>query len=39
MKDIKEIFGSFVFDDETMKARLPEEIYLSLKSAFEERRY
>ncbi|MBO4734082.1 MAG: glutamine synthetase III, partial [Clostridia bacterium] len=38
MKDIKEIFGSFVFDDETMKARLPEEIYLSLKSAFEERK-
>lgn len=38
MNDIKEIFGSFVFDDETMKAKLPEDIYLSLKTAINERK-
>ena len=38
MKDIKEIFGSFVFDDETMKAKLPGDIYLMLKNAIEERK-
>ncbi len=38
MKDIKEIFGSCVFSDEVMKERLPEDIYLSLKTAIEERK-
>lgn len=38
MNDIKEIFGSFVFDDETMKAKLPEDIYMSLKTAINERK-
>ena len=37
MKDIKEIFGSCVFGDEVMKERLPEDIYLSLKTAIEKR--
>ncbi|MBR6902611.1 MAG: glutamine synthetase III, partial [Clostridia bacterium] len=36
--DIKEIFGSFVFDDETMKARLPEDIYHTLKTSIDERK-
>ena len=38
MNDIKEIFGSFVFGDDAMKARLPEDIYISLKSAIDERK-
>lgn len=38
MNDIKEIFGSFVFDDETMKARLPEDIYHALKTSIDERK-
>ena len=38
MDDIKEIFGSFVFDDETMKARLPEDIYHALKTSIDERK-
>ena len=38
MKDIKEIFGSRVFSDEVMKKRLPEDVYISLKSAIEERK-
>ena len=38
MNDIKEIFGSFVFGDEAMKAKLPEDIYISLKSAIDERK-
>ena len=38
MKDIKEIFGSFVFDDEVMKERLPDDTYLILKTAIDERK-
>ena len=38
MNDIKEIFGSFVFDDETMKGRLPEDIYHALKTSIDERK-
>lgn len=38
MNDIKEIFGSSVFDDETMKARLPEDIYHTLKTSIDERK-
>ncbi|MBO7519548.1 MAG: glutamine synthetase III, partial [Clostridia bacterium] len=38
MSDIKEIFGSFVFDDEAMRAKLPKDIYFSLKSAIDERK-
>ena len=38
MKDIKEIFGSFVFDDDVMRKRLPESTYLSLKTAIDERK-
>ncbi|MBO4693179.1 MAG: glutamine synthetase III [Clostridia bacterium] len=36
MNDIKEIFGSCVFSDEVMLERLPEEIYISLKTAINE---
>ncbi|MBR4910342.1 MAG: glutamine synthetase III [Clostridia bacterium] len=38
MTDIKDIFGSFVFDDETMKAKLPDGIYRTLKEAIDERK-
>ena len=37
MKNIKEIFGNRVFSDEVMKKRLPEDVYISLKSAIEGR--
>ncbi len=36
MNDITKIFGSCVFDDEVMKERLPENIYILLKTAIEE---
>ncbi len=36
MADINEIFGSMVFDNTTMKERLPEDIYLQVKKTKEE---
>ena len=33
MKDIPTMFGSMVFNDAAMQARLPKEIYRSLKSS------
>lgn len=38
MNNIKEIFGSSVFDDDVMRKRLPESTYLSLKTAIDERK-
>ncbi len=38
MNNIKEIFGSYVFDDEVMKERLPKDTYLTLKTAIDERK-
>ena len=38
MNNIKEIFGSYVFDDDIMRERLPESIYFSLKAAINERK-
>jgi len=35
MSHIPEIFGSMVFNDDAMRARLPEDIYQSLKQATE----
>lgn len=36
MKNVPEYFGSLVFDEETMKARLPEETYRMIKLAIHE---
>mgnify|MGYP000886503052 FL=1 len=33
MKDVPKMFGSMVFNDEEMQARLPEEVYLALKKS------
>ncbi len=38
MKDIPELFGSMVFNDRVMKARLPEDVYRALKSTIAEGR-
>ena len=38
MKDVPEIFGSLVFNDDVMSARLPREIYKSLHKTIEEGR-
>ena len=32
MKNVPELFGSKVFNDKVMEARLPEDVYRSLKS-------
>ena len=34
--NIQEIFGSLVFDDREMRARLSEEVYASLKKTIDE---
>ncbi|MDR0320736.1 MAG: glutamine synthetase III [Treponema sp.] len=36
MKDISDLFGSMVFSDEVMKARLPKETYKALKKTVSE---
>ncbi|MCL2066451.1 MAG: glutamine synthetase III [Treponema sp.] len=36
MKDIPELFGSMVFNDETMRLRLPKDIYRVLKKTMRE---
>ncbi|MBQ2813317.1 MAG: glutamine synthetase III [Clostridia bacterium] len=36
MRDVPEIFGSLVFNDDVMSARLPREIYKSLHKTIEE---
>jgi len=36
MTDVPKIFGELVFNDETMRARLPKEIYKALKKTIEE---
>lgn len=33
MRDVPKLFGSMVFNDETMQARLPEDVYLALKKS------
>ena len=38
MKDIPEVFGSLVFNDDVMSARLPRDIYKSLHKTIEEGR-
>lgn len=38
MKDIPELFGSMVFNDKVMEARLPAEVYKALKSTIAEGR-
>ncbi|NLE13842.1 MAG: glutamine synthetase type III [Clostridiales bacterium] len=38
MTNIPEIFGSMVFNDEVMRAKLPNDIYISLHKTIEERR-
>ena len=35
MKDIPNLFGSLVFNDNVMKARLPKETYKSLKNTIQ----
>ena len=35
MKDIPNLFGSLVFNDSVMKARLPKETYKSLKNTIQ----
>lgn len=35
MKDIPNLFGSLVFNDSIMKARLPKETYKSLKNTIQ----
>ena len=37
-ENIPELFGSLVFNDETMHARLPKDIYRSLKKTIGEGR-
>ena len=39
MKTLPEYFASLVFDDSTMKARLPKETYASLKQTIDEGKY
>ncbi len=36
MEDISKLFGSCVFNDEVMKARLPENIYKALKKTMSQ---
>ena len=36
MKNIPELFGSMVFNDETMRSRLPKDIYGALKKTMRE---
>ena len=36
MKTVSDIFGTLVFDDRVMKARLPHDVYLSLKKTIDE---
>ena len=36
MKTASDIFGTLVFDDRVMKARLPHDVYLSLKKTIDE---
>ena len=36
MRTVPEYFGSLVFDDRVMKARLPYEVYTSLKKTIDE---
>ena len=36
--NIPEIFGTMVFDDKEMKARLPEEVYISIKKTIKDGR-
>ena len=36
LKDVPEIFGSLVFNDDVMSARLPRDIYKSLHKTIEE---
>ncbi len=35
MKNIPNLFGSMVFNDETMQEKLPKEVYKSLKKTIE----
>ena len=35
MKTVSDIFGTLVFDDRVMKARLPHDVYLSLKKTID----
>ena len=37
MSNVTEIFGCDVFNDEVMKARLPEETYKALKKTIKEK--
>ncbi len=36
LKNVSELFGSNVFNDSVMKERLPEEVYIALKSTIKE---
>ena len=36
--NIPEIFGTMVFDDKEMRARLPEEVYISIKKTIKDGR-
>ena len=36
MKTVSDIFGTLVFDDRQMKARLPHDVYISLKKTIDE---
>ncbi len=36
MKNVPEMFGSMVFNDEVMRQRLPEDVYISLRKTIEE---
>ena len=38
MLNVPEIFGTMVFGDSEMKARLPEEIYISIKKTIKDGR-
>ena len=35
MKNIPELFGSMVFNDETMRTRLPKDVYKALKKTMQ----
>ena len=35
MNHVPELFGSMVFNDKVMKARLPKEVYRSLKNTIQ----
>ena len=36
MQTVSDYFGSLVFDDRVMRARLPEKVYKSLKKTIDE---